>query len=423
MTCSVLIALLLVLGQPDQFATSLPAAPEPHTAATMPASSDTTLVPPLDRFGLPGPLWVFQLLLPTTFFFHAVFMNIALGTALLLIPFWLASRSRPHLVDITSRLLRFWPIALSITITTGVAPLLFVQVLHGHLFYTSNILIGAVWLAIIVFLLLAFCGIYIVLGRAFQEPADDSSARTVLRAPSALNMVMVALIAVAMLAIAATFTANSTLMLVPDSWPAVHAGTLSPFRAHAMFIPRFAHNVIGALAITSLTVAVLARTSSAIADEHRRAAASTGLFLTAVFTAAQILTGIAFLITIWNDAANAFHEPTTGTIMWAIAVVSGVAAFFVLMFHSINHPDRATAVWIPVALIVLTLAGMSAGRERVRAGMLSGIDGALYAAEHVRTQPLTAWVFVGVLMLGLGLIALMLHWTYHAPRRSESDSA
>ncbi|MCZ6816574.1 MAG: hypothetical protein O7F76_07705 [Planctomycetota bacterium] len=423
MMSAALVGLMLVFGQPEGSATSLPAGLEHPAAATLPTSSDPSLVPPIDQFGLPAPLWVFQLLLPLTFFLHVVFMNLALGTAVLLGPFWWASKSRPHFVDITSRLLRVWPVALSMTITTGVAPLLFVQVLYGHMFYTGNILLGFVWFAIIILLLADFYAIYLVLGRAFEKPAEDSDAQPVLRGPSVFNLILIALIAVSMLAIAAIFTANSTLMLVPDSWRDVRDGVASPFWVHAMFVPRLMHNVIGSLAVTSLIVAVLARTARTIDDGIRLAAASTGLFLTAIFTGAQILSGFVFLLTIWNDAAGAFLDPTTGTLLWAVAVASGMAAFFVLVFHSINHPEKSSAVWIPVALITVTLAGMSAGRERLRVGMLSKIDGALYTADQVRTQPVTAWLFVGVLMLGLGLIALMLHWTYRAPRRSESGDA
>ena len=77
-----------------------------------------SLIPPLDEFGLPGPVRLFEFLLPATFFLHIIFMNIALGTAVMILPMWFASKSRPHLADAVIRLVRFWPIAVSLTITT-----------------------------------------------------------------------------------------------------------------------------------------------------------------------------------------------------------------------------------------------------------------------------------------------------------------
>lgn len=58
------------------------------------------------------------------------------------------------------------------TVNFGVAPLLFVQVLYGHLFYASSILMAVFWLAVIPLLIAAYYAAYLygfrfgVLGRA-----------------------------------------------------------------------------------------------------------------------------------------------------------------------------------------------------------------------------------------------------------------
>lgn len=52
------------------------------------------------------------------------------------------------------------PVAVALTITLGVAPLLFVQVLYGQFFYTSSILLGYVWLTLLLILLLGYYGYY-----------------------------------------------------------------------------------------------------------------------------------------------------------------------------------------------------------------------------------------------------------------------
>jgi len=43
----------------------------------------TDLIPALDAAGLPGPPWLFHMLLVSTFFLHMLFMNLTLGGTLL----------------------------------------------------------------------------------------------------------------------------------------------------------------------------------------------------------------------------------------------------------------------------------------------------------------------------------------------------
>ncbi|MEE9203583.1 MAG: hypothetical protein V3U08_01100 [Nitrospirales bacterium] len=44
---------------------------------------------------------------------------------------------------------------MAFAIVLGVAPLLFIQVLYGQLFYTAAILVGRVWILLILVLILA----------------------------------------------------------------------------------------------------------------------------------------------------------------------------------------------------------------------------------------------------------------------------
>src|SRR5688572_12456208 len=58
--------------------------------------------------------------------------------------------------------LRDWsPFALGVTITAGVAPLLFVQILYKRPFYTANLLLFHRWMAILPVLIVAFYLLYL----------------------------------------------------------------------------------------------------------------------------------------------------------------------------------------------------------------------------------------------------------------------
>lgn len=387
--------------------------------------SPRSLVPPRDEFGLPAAEWVFRLLLPLTYFLHIVFMNMTLGTALLAPFFALAARNRPHVADALTRLLKAWPVHVSLTITTGVAPLLFVQALYGHLFYTANILLGWRWLAILGLLLVAFYSIYVVQRRALYGARESNTGPGAARASIApslrfVDVLLLLLVALCLLAIAWLFTANATLMLVPGAWADAHARPAAALNPHPMTLPRFLHNVIGALAVCSLGLAVMARCARGIAEDRRRDIISLGLMLACGFTLLQIASGVWFLAAIWTDAAPAFHRFTPGTVLWGLAVLSGILALAAL-FNGLNRPERPASVWLPTGLIGFTLAGMSAGRERVRAAFVDRIAGGEFTPSDVHPQTVNTVLFFVVLLVGLAFVALLAHWTWQSTNPSRGE--
>ena len=105
------------------------------------------LIPQPDPSPLPGPAWLFHALLLLTFFVHVLFMNVSLGAAVIGAVHGLAGK--PERRQLARRALAaILPAGVSFTVTTGVAPLLFVQVLYGQLFYPATILVGWAWLAV-----------------------------------------------------------------------------------------------------------------------------------------------------------------------------------------------------------------------------------------------------------------------------------
>ena len=112
------------------------------------------LIPAVDPAGLPGPPWLFHVLLVFTFFLHLIFMNLTLGGTLLALIAHLKSGGRrdDYRGVLAGRLTAINTYGISLTITTGVAPLLFIQVLYQQYFYTATILLAPVWLAMLVFM-------------------------------------------------------------------------------------------------------------------------------------------------------------------------------------------------------------------------------------------------------------------------------
>ncbi len=132
------------------------------------------LIPTLDPNPLPAPYWVFKLLLIVTFFLHIVAMNFMLGGGVLALAAKWRSKNRESgnrmFFDVAKKL----PVLLPATITLGIAPLLFVQVLYGQFFYTSSILMAWPWFLVLVFLTIAYYGFYYV---SFQSGRQSGQSR------------------------------------------------------------------------------------------------------------------------------------------------------------------------------------------------------------------------------------------------------
>jgi hypothetical protein len=101
---------------------------------------------PFDHGGLLLALYIATLAL------HAVFIGyVVAGTA-----FALLRRHDPIAATVRDRL----PFMLGCGITAGVAPLLFLQLLHQKRFYTANLLLGPRWMAVVPALIVGFYALY-----------------------------------------------------------------------------------------------------------------------------------------------------------------------------------------------------------------------------------------------------------------------
>ncbi len=106
---------------------------------------------PFDRGGGILALYVATLAL------HAVFIGyVVAGTAYALLQA-LRRADDPLAATVRDRL----PFMLGAGITAGVAPLLFVQLLHQQRFYTANLLLGPRWMAVVPALIVGFYALYL----------------------------------------------------------------------------------------------------------------------------------------------------------------------------------------------------------------------------------------------------------------------
>jgi hypothetical protein len=388
--------------------------------------SATIVVPPPDPLGLPAPPALLLALMMGTFFLHVVFMNFVLGGTLLAIPLNLAAAAGNERMNRLARIIhQILPPSLSFAITAGVAPLLFVQLLYGHLFYTSNVLLGFTWLSLVALLLIGFYSIHTVAVRCSNAMSrrhgiwDDRPGR---------RAFATALAAACVLGVAWIFTVNHVMTIRPDLW--IDQGRwrrLTILPDTVVTLPRFAHNLVGAIVITGVWVAAIGhwRRHRLIDDEFfSTAVIRLGLKITLGAMIVQIAIGLWYVFAlrpVWADLFG-FRQPL-GSI-WHLAFFF-IAAQIYFFCRALKTPERVDLFLYGLINVVASLIGMLCGREQVRIGHLARLtDGQAFHVNQwpVHTQTLPMLLFFAVLAIASFVIAILIRWVTQRPSPAETPA-
>lgn len=351
-----------------------------------------SLVPIPDQ--LPMARGYFDAFLLLTFPIHLLFMNAMIGTAL--IAFWSHLRKDPVSERLAYQLAKALPLLIAFTINFGVAPLLFAQVNFGHFLYSSSVIIGVFWLAVIPVLLTVYYGAYVY---DFKFWSLGRKGLPILAGAIAL-----------MGCIAFVFSSNMTLMLVPETWQAyfTHSGGAYLNINEPTLFPRYIHMMIGASAVGSLAVACLSRLWVKKDPEVAALGLSVGMRFFFVATCAQLVAGIWFLLSLPVDIMKIFmgRSPLAS----AVFIVALVVVTVVL----ITAWKKKLAVTAGLTVVLVYL--MSFMRAFVREGYLVKT----YVTKIVETNqdysPLI--LFIVTLAIGLVLIAWMIKVTLNIDKGS-----
>lgn len=238
-----------------------------------------TIIPSPDTIPV-NWLW-FQVLLVFTFVVHLILMNFILGGSLLTL--WDMIRGKQEKHASTSI-----PTLVALTINFGVPPLLFVQVLYGHFFYTSSVIIAVPWILVIPVLILAYYGAYIY-------------AKNIEKAPKWSKAGLI-ISSVLLLYIAFTFVNNNTLALVPDRWSVYfeRPGGMNLNIGEATLLPRYLHFIVAAVAIAALGRAIYYHFSKMEKDE-KDAQIKRNLKIFGWMTIVQVAIGTWFWLSMPRD--------------------------------------------------------------------------------------------------------------------------
>jgi hypothetical protein len=348
------------------------------------------VVPPPDPAGLPAPAWLLQVLLVFTFILHLLAMNLLVGGTTIMAISLRKGRNSPFHAELAKRLSKALPVTMSLTITLGVAPLLFVQVLYGQAFYTASILMAWPWLAVVALVLLAYYGLYLVQFR----PDWLGKWVTPIAWVSALFILMVGLL----------YTHNATLNLAPNKWASLYAMSAAGLHlnwSEPTLFPRYLHFIVAAFAVAGLGIALLGVQASKAQNAWGQEAVAYGSRWFIGATLLQLAVGLWFLFSLPGNLMQNFigGNVVHTVVLWAGVVLAVVALLLV------NRSVPAA-----VALTVLAVALMAVTRHSLRE---------MYLQPHldIRTLEVTPqWgmfgIFAVLLVAGLAVVGWMV-WQFY----------
>jgi hypothetical protein len=373
------------------------------------------LIPALDPNPLPAPYWVFKLLLVLTFFLHILAMNSMLGGAVLaLAAKWklrsrgvkesrsggvenTSSSSRPQPSDSsTSRLLdistpdlghrlffdvaHMLPSLLPATITLGIAPLLFVQVLYGQFFYTSSILLAWPWFLVLVFLTLAYYGFYYVsyaggagtpggalAGAHYAQGAGTPSDAAKKRPGRAVRVLLASILLI--FAIGFIYSNNLTLSQTPSRWRAKYFADPAGWNlnlSEPTLVPRFLHFFTAAVAVGGLLLILIAWSKWQRDAEYARCVFKFGGKAFMYATMAQFVMGFWFVGSLPRNLRLLFFgDNTLATLLLLVGIVGAISAIY-LMAEALRRESVRLAACYVTGLTGVVILCMSVMRDLLR---------------------------------------------------------
>lgn len=354
---------------------------------------EQTLIPVPDPNSLPAPYWVFKLLLNLTFFLHVLAMNFLLGSGLLALLAKWKSGTNEHAQRLFYEISRMLPSILPATITLGVAPLLFVQVLYGRFFYTSSVIVGWPWFLVLGLLTAAYYGLYYASFRKRQH--SSRAARAV-----AISLLMI-------VAIGFIYSNNMTLLLTPERWGSKYFSSPAGWNLNlgeGTLIPRFLHFFIAAIAVGGLLIAFKGLLRLKEEKDYARYVLRFGAKAFMYATMTQFLVGIWFFGVLPGAQRMLFMGNSyIATVVLALAVIAAIGTI-ILVSGALHCENPVPGLYSGTALTILVVALMVISRDMLRDA---------YLQPYLATSPtLIQWevfpLFLLVFLAGLFVWLIML---------------
>jgi hypothetical protein len=253
---------------------------------------------------LSAPLWLVTVLHVVTLTLHLAAMGTLFGgIAALLLTRGSAGWDR----EAVARYVRATPTLMALTVTLGVAPLLFLQLVYHRQVYAAAIVSAWPWLGVVAAVIIAYSLLYSV---ALSRRGPTVAGRRLVGALLCLLFVS--------LVFSSVFTLAERPATIAAAWSADASGfVLDP--EIGRWLPRWLHMLAGALALGSFALAVFVR-----ADDELFGRARTSYLWSQVFA---IALGVGALVGLGDDLTPYMRSSAVWWMLAAVLLTAGSLHF------------------------------------------------------------------------------------------------
>jgi hypothetical protein len=322
---------------------------------------------------LPAPLWLITGLHILTLTLHFAAMNFLVGGIVALFASRLANRpENPTL----RRFVALFPTAMAVTVTLGVAPLLFLQLVYPAQMYSASIVSGWFWIMVIPAAMLAYSLVY----AASFASKRAAAAKTGLLWPALAALVYISLV----------YSSVFSMAERPDVMRALYRSNQTGlvWNPHlGDYVLRWLHMLTGAVTVGGFFVGLLARGDEAAFAAGKR-----------VFTwgmAAAAVAGFFYLGALQDIVTPLMRSAA----IWALTVAVVLSLGALHFFYQRAFVPSGLALFVSLLLMVYL-------RHEVR--LLRLADSFDPASVRVVPQWSAFAVFLVSFLAALGLLAYML---------------
>jgi hypothetical protein len=325
-----------------------------------------------DYHFLPAPLWLIVVLHVLTLTLHFIAMNFLLG-GLIIVLFASIKDKWNH--PAVQRFVRLFPVAMAATVTIGVAPLLFVQLVYPIQIYSAAIVSAWFFLGIILAVIIAY---YFLYAGTFAQSGSS-------RIPALLTVALIALLYV-------SFEYSNVFSMAerPDLYAALYAGNQSGIQFNpsiGQWIWRWLHMLFGAVTVGGFFVGLIGRDYDRTWDIGRK------VFLWGMV--GSIIIGFVYLLAMLDIIKAFMNSPAVWWLTASIVLSLGSLHFF--------FKQR---FWIAGTMLFVSMLGMVSIRHYVRLFHLEGyFDPATWT---INPQWGVFVMFLICFVLAVGLVVYML---------------
>jgi hypothetical protein len=297
---------------------------------------------------------------------------------------------------------------ISLTITTGVAPLLFIQLIYQQYFYTATILLAPMWFAMLVLLTAGYYAAYLYKFRGAPSRGSGGGA-------------WLSVAAVMFLVIAMIHVAVNLVHAQPEKWAGLADGTWSVL-ADPTYWPRLLHFVLAGLGFAAMVTAwwAVRRVSEGVDAENNTKIARWSWRWALWTTVLLVVDGFLLLLVLPRPVLRGVMSGGVGTLgPLTLAILLGIG--LLMMLARVSNPvEKPGLVAGTLGAMTLTVAVMSITRHQVRALYLEPST-ALFSFQVV-PQWGNFVLFALLLVAGLVTVGYMLQRVLASPA-SGADAA